>query len=103
LNIPAEGKKLNPWETTENQNMVIESARAIGCQVVNIHASDLIHAADDHKEHLVLGLVWQVVKVQLLSQISIKEVPQLVRAQRRMLCATLYVTLLQSLTCSSGC
>lgn len=78
LNLPAEGKSLNPWEMTENQNMVINSARAIGCQVVNIHASDLIKAADEHKEHLVLGLVWQIVKVQLLSQISIKEVPQLV-------------------------
>lgn len=78
LNMPAEGKGLNPWEMTENQNIVINSARSIGCQVVNIHASDLIRAAEDHKEHLVLGLVWQIVKVQLLSQISIKEVPQLV-------------------------
>jgi hypothetical protein len=78
LNIPPEGKALNPWEMTENQNIVINSARSIGCQVVNIHASDLIKAAEEHKEHLVLGLVWQIVKVQLLSQISIKEVPQLV-------------------------
>ena len=72
------GKALNPWEMTENQNIVINSARAIGCQVVNIHASDLMKAAEEHKEHLVLGLIWQIVKVQLLSQISIKEVPQLV-------------------------
>ena len=72
------GKGLNPWEMTENQNIVINSARAIGCQVVNIHASDLMKSAEEHKEHLVLGLIWQIVKVQLLSQISIKEVPQLV-------------------------
>lgn len=78
LNFPAEGKSLNPWEMTENNNIAINSARGIGCQVVNIHASDLMKAAEDHKEHLVLGLVWQIVKVQLLSQISIKEVPQLV-------------------------
>jgi hypothetical protein len=32
LNIPDEGKKLNPWEMTENQNIVINSARNIGCQ-----------------------------------------------------------------------
>ena len=79
LNFPAEGKTLNPWEMKENQNIVINSARSIGCQVVNIHASDLMRAAEEHKEHLVLGLIWQVVKVQLLSQISLKEVPELVR------------------------
>jgi len=56
--------------------------------VVNIHASDLIKAVDDGKQHLVLGLIWQVVKVQLLSQVSLREVPQLVRAAgRRLPCA----------------
>lgn len=83
LNYPPEGKKLNPWEMTENQNIVINSARSIGCQVVNIHASDLVRAAEEHKEHLVLGLIWQIVKIQLLSQISIKEVPELVRLRIR--------------------
>ena len=78
LNFPTAGKALNPWEMTENLNIAVNSARALGCQVVNIHASDLMRAADDHKEHLVLGLIWQIVKIQLLSQISIKEVPQLV-------------------------
>lgn len=102
LNIPDEGKRLNPWEMTENQNIVINSARNIGCQVraavcdslvhaltlipscllqvVNIHASDLIKCVEDGKQHLVLGLIWQVVKVQLLSQVSLREVPQLVSA-----------------------
>lgn len=80
LNFPVEdGKALNPWEMTENQNVAINSAKSIGCQVVNIHANALMKAADDHKEYLVLGLVWQVVKVQLLSQITIKEHPELVR------------------------
>lgn len=79
LNFPTAGKALNPWEMTENQNVAINSAKSIGCQVVNIHANDLIKAAEDHKEYLVLGLVWQVVKVQLLAQISIKEHPELVK------------------------
>lgn len=79
LNFPPEGKKLNPWEVNENQNMVINSARSIGCQVVNIHAKDLIMAKEEHKEYLVLGLVWQIVKVQLLSHITIKETPELFR------------------------
>lgn len=79
LNIPDDGKKLNPWEMSENQNIVINSAKGIGCQVVNIHAKDLISSAEEHKEYLVLGLIWQIVKIQLLSQISIKDTPELVR------------------------
>ena len=38
LNYPVGGKPLNLWERQENQNVVINSAKAIGCQVVNIHA-----------------------------------------------------------------
>jgi plastin-1 len=79
LNMPAAGKKdMNLWEKQENNNIVINSAKSIGCQVVNIHAPDLIRAFEDHKEHLVLGLVWQIVKQQLLNKISIAECPELV-------------------------
>ena len=78
LNFPVGGKPLNLWERQENQNMVINSAKSIGCQVVNIHAPDLMRAAEDHKEHLVLGLIWQIVKAQLMNKITIKEHPELV-------------------------
>lgn len=78
LNYPAPGKKLNQWETKENQNVVINSAKSIGVQVVNIHAADLIRAAEDHKEHLVLAIIWQVVKIQVMRAVSLREVPQLV-------------------------
>lgn len=50
------GKKLSVFQTTENNNVVVNSAKAIGCSVVNIGSSDLIEG----KEHLVLGLIWQV-------------------------------------------
>lgn len=33
LNFPAPGKELNAWEKKENQNVAINSARSIGCQV----------------------------------------------------------------------
>lgn len=79
LNYPTGGKPLNLWERQENNNVVINSAKSIGCQVINIHAPDLMRAAEDHKEHLVLGLVWQIVKAQLMNKISLKEVPELVR------------------------
>ena len=47
LNIPVNGKKLNPWEMTENINVAISSAKTIGCQVINIGAKDLINAAGE--------------------------------------------------------
>ncbi|CAE7370498.1 fim1 [Symbiodinium sp. KB8] len=76
LNYPKR-RALNKWEKTENLNVVINSAKAIGCTVVNLHASDLESAAG--KEYLVLGLLWQLVKIQLLSLINIKECPELVK------------------------
>jgi len=76
LELPHGGKPLNLWERQEDNNVVINSAKSIGCQVINIHAPDLMRAAEDHKEHLVLGLGWQIVKAQLMNKISLKEVPE---------------------------
>ena len=69
------GSNLNIYQMNENQNIVINAAKGIGCKVVNIHNEDLIEG----REHLVLGLVWQIVRIQLLSQINLKEHPELVR------------------------
>jgi plastin-1 len=44
------GTKLNAFKITENQNLVVNSAKAIGCQVVNIGSADLIEG----KVHLVV-------------------------------------------------
>mmetsp|Transcript_15071 Transcript_15071/g.25123 ORF Transcript_15071/g.25123 Transcript_15071/m.25123 type:complete len:586 (-) Transcript_15071:608-2365(-) len=65
---------INIYQKTENQNLVLNAAKAIGCQVINIGASDLIEG----RPILVLGLVWQIIKIQLLSQISLRNVPELV-------------------------
>ena len=58
---------------------LVNSARGVGVQVVNIGAKDLIHAAEEHKEYLVLGIVWQLVKLQLMSGVSIAEHPEIFR------------------------
>lgn len=34
-------EKLNPWERTENHTLCLNSAKAIGCSVVNIGSQDL--------------------------------------------------------------
>src|SRR5205807_2400627 len=69
LNRPnARSKKLNHFQMTENNNIVINSAKAIGCSVVNIGSGDIIEV----REHLILGLIWQVIRRGLLGKIDIK-------------------------------
>jgi len=69
------GDKLNAFKITENQNLCINSAKAIGCNVVNLGSSDLIEG----KVHLVLGLLWQIIRIGLLSAINLKNHPYLIR------------------------
>lgn len=68
-------KDMNTFQKTENQNLVVNSAKAIGCTVVNIGPQDLI----DGTHHLVLGLVWQIVRIGLMSQITLANHPELFR------------------------
>ncbi|PSR71400.1 hypothetical protein PHLCEN_2v12667 [Hermanssonia centrifuga] len=75
LNKPTSRKPLNNFQMTENNNIVITSAKAIGCSVVNIGSSDLAEG----REHLILGLIWQIIRRGLLSQIDIKLHPELYR------------------------
>ncbi|XP_073023702.1 fimbrin-5-like [Primulina eburnea] len=65
---------LNPWERNENHTLCLNSAKAIGCTVVNIGTQDLVEA----RPHLVLGLITQIVKIQLLADLNLKKTPQLV-------------------------
>ncbi|OQS06921.1 fimbrin [Thraustotheca clavata] len=67
--------KLNVYEMTENHNLCINAAKSIGCSIVNIGPSDLLEG----KEILVLGLVWQIIRIQLTATINLKSHPELVR------------------------
>lgn len=76
LNMPGKkSKKLNAFQMSENNNIVIESCKGIGCSVVNIGAGDIIEV----REHLILGLIWQIIRRGLLGKIDIKLHPELYR------------------------
>ncbi|KAK6478620.1 plastin-1-like [Huso huso] len=60
-------KKLTPFTISENLVLALNSASAIGCTVVNIGAQDLRAG----RPHLVLGLLWQIIKVGLFAHIEI--------------------------------
>jgi plastin-1 len=71
LNIPCK----NPWHKGENLNLVVNAAKAIGCVMTNIGSDDLMKG----KEVLILGLIWQIVKLQLMGDISLAHCPFLMR------------------------
>lgn len=76
LNRPGKKiKQLNAFHMTENNNVVINSAKGIGCSVVNIGSGDIIEV----REHLILGLIWQIIRRGLLGKIDIKLHPELYR------------------------
>ncbi|KAL0873223.1 hypothetical protein Bca101_022928 [Brassica carinata] len=54
-------KVLNPWERNENHTLCLNSAKAVGCTVVNIGTQDLAEG-----------------RIQLLADLNIKKTPQLV-------------------------
>uniref|UniRef100_A0A7N8X6C7 Plastin 1 (I isoform) n=1 Tax=Mastacembelus armatus TaxID=205130 RepID=A0A7N8X6C7_9TELE len=60
-------KKLATFKMTENLVLALNSASAIGCTVVSMDAHDLMAG----KPHLVLGLLWQIIKVGLFADIEI--------------------------------
>ena len=47
----------------ENQTLALNSASSIGCNIINIGAQDIMEG----RPHLILGLLWQVIKVGALS------------------------------------
>jgi len=77
VNRPKKGKVLSIFQINENQNLAISAAKSIGIQVTNIGSSELI--TGEQYPHIILGLVWQLVKMQLLSAIDITFCPELVR------------------------
>ena len=65
----------NPFHIAENHNLALNAAKAIGLTVVNIGSEDL----SEGRPHLVLGLLWQMVKMALLAHINLKDNPNLIR------------------------
>lgn len=57
--------KPSTYEILGNHDLAIQGARDLGCMVINISGQDLM----DKKQYLILGLVWQVVKIGLMSKV----------------------------------
>jgi hypothetical protein len=74
--IPPASIKLRPkntFEKSENHILSLDAAKKLGCSVVNIGPEDLIQG----KPHLVMGLMWQLIKHDVLSKVSLREHPEI--------------------------
>ncbi|XP_041828068.1 plastin-1-like isoform X2 [Melanotaenia boesemani] len=58
---------ITTFKMTENLVLALNSASAIGCRVVSVDVHDLMAG----KPHLVLGLVWQIIKAGLFADIKL--------------------------------
>jgi plastin-1 len=77
VNLPKNGKTLSLFQINENLNLAVQAAKSIGVVTTNVGATELSNG--DNYPHLVLGIVWQLVKIQLLNQIDLKNHPELIR------------------------
>jgi len=66
---------LTHFRIMENQILCINSCKAIGCNVVNIGPHDLLEA----RPYLLMGLIWQIVKIGLFARINLTSHPELYR------------------------
>ncbi|VDO55233.1 unnamed protein product [Haemonchus placei] len=68
-------KNLNTYTKLENLTLALMSAQAIGCNIINIDNIDLSKGTP----HLVLGLLWQIIRIGLFNQIDLQHCPGLFR------------------------
>jgi len=61
------------YKRHENLTLALSSAQSIGVNLINIDANDLIKGTP----HLVLGLLWQIIRIGLFNQISLEQCPGL--------------------------
>jgi plastin-1 len=55
--------------------LALNAAKSIGCQIINIFPDTII----EQKYILILGLLWQIIKMIILREINLKHYPQLLR------------------------
>jgi len=67
-------ENLNVFQIKENLNLAISAAKYIGCQTISVVPEFIM----EKRGHIILGLVWQVLKQSILATINLKDHPYLV-------------------------
>ena len=69
-------ENMNIFQQVENLNLAISAAKSIGLNVIGLNYEQIM---DGKNYIMVLGLMWQVVKIVVLSNIQLKHHPELIR------------------------
>ena len=69
-------EKMNIFQQVENLNLAISAAKSLGLNVIGINYDTLLNGKN---YIMVLGLMWQIVKVVVLCNIHLKQHPELIR------------------------
>jgi len=67
-------KPLNVYQMTENLRLGINAAIAIGCHIVNMNPQSFLSG----KLHLIMGMVWQIMRIHLFKKINLKTTPEII-------------------------
>ena len=69
-------ENMNIFNQVENLNLAISAAKSIGLNVIGLNYDAIL---DGKNFIMVLGLMWQVVKIVVLANIQLKHHPELIR------------------------
>mmetsp|Transcript_25284 Transcript_25284/g.19042 ORF Transcript_25284/g.19042 Transcript_25284/m.19042 type:complete len:106 (+) Transcript_25284:476-793(+) len=68
-------KKLNVYMIKENLNLGLNAARGIGIKIPGITNAAFL----EKKHHLILAVLWQIMRRQVTKSIDLVNVPELIR------------------------
>ena len=71
-------KPLNIFQIKENLTLAISSAKAIGCVIISITPPLIL----EKREHIILGILWQILRIRIASNINLKNHPYLIRLKK---------------------
>ena len=69
-------ENMNIFQQVENLNLAISAAKSIGLNVIGLNYDSIM---DGKNYIMVLGLMWQVVKIVVMHNIQLKHHPELIR------------------------
>ena len=72
------GAKMSIFKRHENLNLAINSAKAIGINVINIDS----HIIEEGKRHIILGVIWQIIAIFLFDHMKVQFFPGLISLLR---------------------
>ena len=66
---------MNVFLCTENLKLALAASKSIGCKVIGISYQTIL----DQKYTLILGIIWQIIKMIVLAEVNLKAHPEIIR------------------------